>query len=265
MKNFYCLIFTIITFFSFAQESKITIEKHPIDSIAISAERYLGNDDLGFHYFITQNILIKTNKNLKFEYQNINLGKITKVDLQNPLRIIVFYENFNSIIALDNQLNEIRKINFNEINSEILVGATGTASQNSYWIFNQLNQQLGIYNYVTNTFKYVGVTFDKTIKNYWSNYNTFFWIDIENNFFTSDIFGKKKYIGKIPPFDTISTNEDIFLVLEKNKKLTVYNSIKKVSYPIEIVQKSFKSFHYKNQNLAIFTEEGITNYKINLP
>lgn len=265
MKNFYCLFFIIITFFSFSQESKITIEKHLDDSVEISAEKHIGYDDLGFHYFIDQNKLIKTNNHLKFEYQNINLGKITKVDLQNPLRIIIFYENFNSIIALDNQLNEIRKINFNEINSEVLIGATGTAAQNSYWIFNQLNQQLGIYNYVNNSFRYIGVTFEKTIKNYWSTYNNFFWIDTDNNFFCSDIFGKKNYLGTIPSFDTISTNDDDFLIYEKDKNLTLFNFKKKISYPIEIVQKSFKSFHYKNQNLAIFTDQGLTNYKINLP
>lgn len=265
MKNVLSLISIILSFLSFSQESKITIEKKTSDSIAIKADNYVGYDDLGFHYFMSQNKLIKTNNTLKFEYQNINLGKITKVDLQNPLRIIIFYENFNTIIALDNQLNEIRKINFNEINPEVLIGATGTASQNSYWIFNQLNQQLGIYNYINNTFRYVGVTFDKTIKNYWCNYNNFFWIDTENNFFSSDIFGKKNYLGKIPSFDAISTSDGDFFIYEKNEKLTLFSPTKEISYPIEIVQKSFKSFHYKNQNLAIFTDQGITNYKINLP
>jgi hypothetical protein len=38
--------------------------------------------------------------------------KITKVDLQNPLKIVLFYESFNSALLLDNQLNEIQKINF---------------------------------------------------------------------------------------------------------------------------------------------------------
>jgi hypothetical protein len=35
--------------------------------------------------------------------------KITKVDLQNPLKIVLFYESFNSALLLDNQLNEIQK------------------------------------------------------------------------------------------------------------------------------------------------------------
>ncbi|MDI9309054.1 MAG: hypothetical protein QM535_02465 [Limnohabitans sp.] len=265
MKKIILLISIFTSFLTFSQENKISIEEHLNDSIIINADIYIGNDDLGFHYFINQNKLIKTNNNLKFEYQNISLGKITKVDLQNPLRVIVFYESFNTIIALDSQLNEIRKINFNEINSEILLGATGTASQNSYWIFNQLNQQLGIYNFQNNTFRYIGITFDKTIKNYWSTFNNFFWIDTDNNFFASDIFGKKSYLGKIPSFDTISSSDDDFLIYEKDKTLTLFNFKKKISYPIEIVQKSFLSFHYKNQNLAIFTTEGLTNYKINLP
>jgi hypothetical protein len=31
---------------------------------------------------------------------------------QNPLNIVLFYENFNVVILLDNQLNETQKINF---------------------------------------------------------------------------------------------------------------------------------------------------------
>jgi hypothetical protein len=50
-----------------------------------------------------------------FVYQNFSLGKITKVDLQNPLKIVLFYENFNTVVTLDNQLNEIQKSIFPKV------------------------------------------------------------------------------------------------------------------------------------------------------
>ena len=56
----------------------------------------------------------KTKDHQSLEYKNISLGKITKVDLQNPLKIVLFYENFNTAVLLDNQLNETQKINFSE-------------------------------------------------------------------------------------------------------------------------------------------------------
>jgi hypothetical protein len=36
-------------------------------------------------------------------------------------------------------------------------------------------------------------------------------------------------------------------------------------YTIENVDKSFKKFYYKDQILAIFTDQEITNYKITIP
>jgi len=35
--------------------------------------------------------------------------------------------------------------------------------------------------------------------------------------------------------------------------------------PIENVEKSFKNFYYKDQILSIFTNQGISNYKITIP
>lgn len=52
---------------------------------------------------------IKKNNTQLWQYKNLSLGKITKIDLQNPLKIVLFYEGFNSVILLDNQLNEIQK------------------------------------------------------------------------------------------------------------------------------------------------------------
>jgi hypothetical protein len=36
-------------------------------------------------------------------------------------------------------------------------------------------------------------------------------------------------------------------------------------YQIDIFEKSFKKFYYKDQILSIFTDRGISNYKITLP
>ena len=40
--------------------------------------------------------------------------KIKKVDLINPLKVTLFYEEFNTVVLLDNQMNEIQKIDFSK-------------------------------------------------------------------------------------------------------------------------------------------------------
>jgi hypothetical protein len=48
------------------------------------------------------------------------------------------------VILLDNQLNETQKNKFLENTSALAVSATGIASQNQLWVYNSLNQQIGL-------------------------------------------------------------------------------------------------------------------------
>jgi hypothetical protein len=79
-----------------------------------------------------------------FVYQNFSLGKITKVDLQNPLKIVLFYENFNTVVTLDNQLNEIQKSQFFRKFSSYCSHSYWHRFAKSILIYNSLNQQIGL-------------------------------------------------------------------------------------------------------------------------
>lgn len=231
----------------------------------IEADEYIGIDALDYEYFIKNNTLFKFKNSEKHQYKSVSLGKISKVDLQNPLRILLFYENFNIIIALDNQLNEVDKINLSQTDYNIVASAIGTSSQNNYWIFNNLTQRLGLYNYNKESFKYISNVFNKEIKTYTATYTHFYWVDKDNQLNSCSIFGKISNLGILPDYDQIYLTDESVLAYKKADKLFLYDIINKTSTPVENVQKTFTSFSYKNQNLAIFTAEGITNYKINLP
>jgi len=109
MKKPLLLFFIFFFTVSFGQDKIYIATKQ--DSASINADHFLGYDQFGFYFSIKNNVLSKTNKKEFFEYKNISLGKPTKVDIQNPLKIMLFYENFNTIILLDNQLSETQKIN----------------------------------------------------------------------------------------------------------------------------------------------------------
>lgn len=263
MKKITFILFILLTVLGQAQYTNPVASQ--MGSQFVEADEYIGDDSFGYQYFIKNNVFFKM-KNTEFvQYKNLALGKITKVDIQNPLRIILFYENFNIIISLDNQLNEIQKINFSEKSEGIVPTAIGISSQNNLWVFNSMNQQLGLYNFVKNTYQTIGLPFEKNIKGYTSDFNNFYWIDESNQFYSSDIFGKKKLLGKIPNYDAVSISDEKTILFKKEEILYLFDVEKNKSIPINNIEKSYKSFHYKNQNLAIFTNEGITNYKINLP
>lgn len=263
MKKLVLLLFIASVSAVSSQSQKLTPLK--IDSIALEADAFLGCDSFGFYYTIKNNVFSKINTQNTLEYKNISLGKITKVDLQNPLKIVLFYENFNTIIVLDNQLNETQKINFSENIIPIMPSAIGIASQNQFWIYNRINQQLGLYDYLSNTYKTISVPFSENIKNYSSDFNVFYWVDNKNNWYACDIFGKIISKGLIPDFDLIAIINKNQIIYSKDSVLILYDLEKGKKTEIEILEKTFKNFYYKHQILSIFTSAGITNYKITIP
>jgi hypothetical protein len=239
-----------------------------ISQFIVDIDDFLGYDSFGFSYHIKNNVFRKTKGNEVFEYKNVSLGNITKVDILNPLKIVLFYEDFNTVVLLDNQLNKMTEINFSQNNTPIVVPAIGMSTQNQLWIFNTLNQQIGLFDYLKNEYKTVSTPLTEAIKYYQTDFNTFYWIDKKNNFFSCDIFGKTIALEKVPDFDQIEiidSNSYIFskanLLYFKGKASTSLDTF----FEIKILQKSFDKFCYKDQILSIFTAKEITNYKIVTP
>ncbi len=255
------LIFPLVSAFSQEQSLKAQL----ISTQKIEADAFVGFDGLDNLYYIKNNIFYKQHKDELWQYKNLSLGKITKIDLQNPLKIVLFYENFNTVITLDNQLNETQKINFSEIDIPILVAATGIASQNRLWIYNSLSQQIGLFDYLKNTYLSITPSFQGNLKYYSSDFNAFQWIDDKLNWYSCDVFGKVSTLGKVSNFDQIQVITNQVLVFSKDGKLHLQDLSKNSIYIIENVEKSFKNFYYKDQIFSIFTDQEIINYKITIP
>lgn len=256
----YLLPFLI--FFSFVGRCQLAqqLSSHPV-----SADRFVGYDKFGFAYFITNNALSKTNGEGSVEYQNVALGKLLSVDLQNPLRIVLLYADFNTVVMLDNQLNEIGKISFSERNDPIVIVATGNASQNRLWFFDTLSHRIGLYDYLLNSYQFLTQPLSGQIGYSESDFNTFQWLDADGTRFAIDVYGKVRTIGKIPLNDGVKFADDSAALYRKDDSIYYHDGLSNDVKLIETDSKSFRSFWYKDQILAIFTNHTITNFKITLP
>lgn len=262
MKNIIALL--ALFFFSsvFSQEKIIA---SLLGRTEIAADLFIGYDNFGALYYIKDNVFHKETDGKSLEYKNLALGKIKRVDIQNPLKILLFYEDFNTILTVDNQLNETQKINFSEIQEPLIVTAAGMASQNRFWIYNSLTQQLGLFDYLKNTFAFIAPPINGSIKVYETNFNDFQWIDDKDNWFICDVYGKVQSLGKTPESDrSVFGGKDIIL-FSAHDELYLYDLKKDKKYQIENIDKSTQSFFFKDQILSIFTNRGITNYKIYIP
>ncbi|MBC5836831.1 hypothetical protein [Flavobacterium muglaense] len=258
------LLFFIVHLYHFTAQGQL-IKALPVSSQKTDADVFIGLDSMDHSYYIKDNVFYKKNQTAIWQYKNVSWGQITKVDLQNPLKLVLFYENFNAVVILDNQLNEIQKINLSNNQDPIIANAIGLATQNQLWVYNSFNQQIGLYNYLKNEYKSISTSFPESILYYQSTLTTFYWIDKKNQWYSCDRFGKITAIATTTAFDQIEIISDNQYLYSKNSIISIEDIAKKEKYEIEILEKSFKYFTYKDQILSIFTSEGITNYKIIIP
>jgi len=263
MKTLSCFILFIISSYSFGQNQKITPTK--IDTITIDADSFVGFDGFHNYFYIKDNALYKTADNNQLQYQNVSLGTIAKVDILNPLKIIVFYEDFNTVIVLDNQLNEIQRVEFSKLDNPIVASAIGIAGQNKLWFFNTLNQQIGLYDLNTNTYQNLGMSIIDGLRFYQTDFNYFHWIDKQNQWNTCTIYGRVFQSRKIEQTSNLQLLNENKILFSTDNSIFLLDRNTDKRYEIEIVEKSFKNFYYKDQILSIFTTKGITNYKITIP
>ncbi|KFF06999.1 hypothetical protein [Flavobacterium reichenbachii] len=262
-----------LLFIIFCSCAAVYSQNQKISAVSVSqnfidADEFLGYDSFGYSYLIKNNVFRKTKGTETWEYKNVSLGNITKVDLQNPLKIVLFYEDFNSVILLDNQLNKITEINFSQNPIPITVAAIGMSAQNQLWIYNTLNQQISLFDYLKNEYKTVSTPLIDNIKYYQTDFNTFYWIDQKNNWFSCNIFGKITTLGKIADFDKIEFINDHQYIFSKSDMLYFTDNSRTNSTAvlgIENLEKTFDKFYYKDQILSIFTAKEILNYKIVTP
>lgn len=246
-----------------AQEKKSVITL--ISKTKLEANTFVNTDPFGYQYFIRNNILFKQKDHELFQYKNLSLGKIKKVDIQNPLKIVLFYEGFNTVVLLDNQLNETQVISFSKNQATIMASAVGLASQNRLWTFNSLTMQLGFYDYLKLTYTPLAQPFQQPIRDYDSNFNAFYWIDTSQGFYSCDVYGKISSLGKVPAYENIQFNTGKGVFYQIDNQLYYYDVKESKSNLIEIDEKSFESFRFKDQFLIIFTNSEISTYKFSLP
>ncbi len=259
-------LFFIITFSHIAllaQEK--TIPAQLLSKAKIATERYIGTDAFGWKYIIKNNVFIKEKDGKSLKYNSVSLGDIYRVDLQNPLQIVLFYKNFNTAVLLDRQLNETTRINFSQLQQPLLAEAVGLASQNRLWVYDTNTQQVGLYDINKDAFKTLTPPFNKTLQYYKSDYNYFYWVDTTNNLYAVNPFGKVNFLGQLPAYKKLQLINDKQVLLEKDNTLYLYSLQKNNLQKIGIVEKSFENFYYSAQILSIFTNNEIIQYNVTLP
>lgn len=225
-------------------------------------------DNFGNLFLVTpKNEVMKFNPKGKFlwNYTNNAYGNINQIDVSDPLRVILYYADYQQLIVLNNNLSEISKFNFST-NPNQLVTLVASANNNGFWVYDALNRELIR---LSNNF-----TEDLNTSNLYQrdglNLQAKFMLNSDEYLFINDIgtgvqifdrfgnFFKTAVINCNNHFD-VSDNQ-IFYV--ENKQLHSYNYLTIESKILETPpQQGFKDMILHNQQLIILTEKGVTLWK----
>ncbi len=126
------------------------IETKLLRDFPLNADEFIGVDDFENYYYIKNNTLHKKTSQQIYTYTNTQLGKITSVDITNPLKILLFYKNFNTVLFLDNRLNELTaSINFTSESFSQQIAFVNISSNNNLWLYSLDDNVLQLWNHQT--------------------------------------------------------------------------------------------------------------------
>jgi hypothetical protein len=138
-KRFIGVLLLLICFATktLCQEFKLIAK---IDTVASLA----AIDNFDNIFLVTpKNEVLKFNSNGKFlwNYTNNSYGKISQLDVTDPLRVILYYPDYQQLVVLNNTLSEINKFSFNN-NPNQMITAVASSNNNGFWVYDSVNREL---------------------------------------------------------------------------------------------------------------------------
>lgn len=101
-------------------------------------------DALGNMYVLRGDEIKKYNPQGVFlkTFSNKRYGRITDIDLSNPLKILVYYKDFQQVLFLDNQLSPAAEVISLEKAGHEQASLVCSSINNSFWLYDKQNNEV---------------------------------------------------------------------------------------------------------------------------
>ena len=261
MKYYLYLIFAL-TLPNSAQKS---IEATLIEKKELDADAFISSNNFETIFYVLENVLFENSidtKETDIGYNNFKLGNITSVNTFNPLKINVFYKDFNTALILDNRLAEMFKIDFNTLSDYKNISHISTGADNTLWVFNENTLQLELFDYKTNTTRAKTLPIKNPVLDIKSNYN-FCWVLTKTHLYKYDYFGNLAQKTALDAFETMAINNEN-IVLKKGNTLSYLKKDSEAAIPISLPNLLINQFFVTNQTLYIYNAETLHKYQLKI-
>jgi hypothetical protein len=257
------LTFLFVSFQLRAQELEL------VSSVALDTETFVGVDSYNNVYSISNMVLYKEGGDGSFSFNDFQLGRLSSVDILNPLKVVLFYEDTNTALLLDNRLNLIERIAFNNLVDFINVGNATNAGNSNLWIFNVDSQQLELFNYITNAKNVVSQPFSGKIVSQASDFNYCFTLT-ESELREFNRYGSLLFELPMKGYEKIIYHGKHIIALKENKLFLLdYDSLntgKPIIRPINvgIPENNIKDLYLTEDFMYIYDGKNLHTFSTKL-
>ncbi len=223
-------------------------------------------DNLGNIYIVTPSNQIKK-LNAKGDsigvYNDVKrYGRIAFIDATNPLKLLVYYTDFSTIVVLDRFLNKRNIIDLRRLNM-MQVKTITSSYDNNYWVYDELDNKLRKIDDNGNTMVETAdlrqaLSFAPQPVVMYDREGQLYMYDPAQGMFVFDYYGAKKnlwsllHLSDVQVLDknTISGSDSSGIILYKPASFLVQ------SYKIFEDQKRFKKCNFNNNRILCLTNDG---------
>lgn len=252
--NYIFLLITLFSQLAVAQDWQLESSK------ALNADTFIGVDTYDYTYWVKENTLHKQSGKESFTFRDNQLGAIHSVDITNPLSLLVFYYQSQTLVILDNKLNEMERIVFSRMPDFMEVSSVGNAGNNRLWIGNTSSQRLELLDYRRKSKEAISSFFSGEIIEQVSHYN-YCYIRTTNTIYLYNSYGSvlqkfssKEYHRMFPARKgVVLEREDTYYYWEKSMESPE-------QLLISLDRKQVKNIFYTSQQLYVFDGEHLHTY-----
>lgn len=226
-------------------------------------------DNLGDVYVLANQDIIKYKNGgqLYRLYSNKSLGNISRIDVSNPLKTLVFYRDLSRLVFIDNTLSEQQdNVYLERFGREFASLACTSNDENGFWLFDPVafsltryNQKMNIKAEVLNINQLTG----KTINPIWmlERGNRLYLVDAKNGILLFDIFGT--YLKTIPliGITKLWVDGDLLIALNEKKELTQSTITGIEQKLISLPERDFADICWNAGRLYVLGKEKLTVYE----
>ncbi len=234
----------------------------PINSI------YLIADNLQNLYVATQKgQVVKFDKNGKpqFEYNNNRLGEIGKIDVRNPMTMLVYYPDLEVVVILDRTLSPIKELNLFDLDI-IEPKEIALANDNNIWVYDEVAATLKKISQTGETLFESRNLNQLTRKNLSPTFllekdNLIYLSDLENGLFIFDNFGQLKQEIPVKGIERFQVEgKQIFFWKDGKGNILDMDILEKKDLPLPTVNNSLESVYLNRGHIYLSTISAIEVY-----